>query len=158
MFAGALCAAVAAIMTAVKTGNAWLWPCVALLVLTGAARALASSPKGWRVLLARRARNLATDTRRRPLDLGLARLIPVEESKCYARRGCAGKNRRARGLGSGRLDVPKSLLVQSATELGYATQAHIPTEDYAEAVGAFLTALRAHGRLPFPPLPGTRRG
>jgi diguanylate cyclase (GGDEF)-like protein len=40
MFAGALCAAVAAIMTAVKTGNAWLLPCVALLVLTGAARAL----------------------------------------------------------------------------------------------------------------------
>src|SRR6185437_6366445 len=40
MFAGALCAAVAAIMTAVKTGNVWLWPCVALLVVTGAARAL----------------------------------------------------------------------------------------------------------------------
>jgi len=40
MFAGALCAAVAAIMTAVKTGNAWLWPCVALLIVTGAARAL----------------------------------------------------------------------------------------------------------------------
>jgi diguanylate cyclase (GGDEF)-like protein len=40
MFAGALCAAVAAIMTAVKTGNAWLWPCVALLVVTGAARAV----------------------------------------------------------------------------------------------------------------------
>ncbi|HEU0081406.1 MAG TPA: diguanylate cyclase, partial [Bradyrhizobium sp.] len=40
MFAGALCAAVAAIMTAVKTGNAWLWPCVALLVVTGAARGL----------------------------------------------------------------------------------------------------------------------
>jgi diguanylate cyclase (GGDEF)-like protein len=40
MFAGALCAAVAAIMTAVKTGGAWLWPCVALLVVTGAARAL----------------------------------------------------------------------------------------------------------------------
>ncbi|QWG14060.1 EAL domain-containing protein [Bradyrhizobium sediminis] len=40
MFAGALCAAVAAIMTAVKTGNAWLWPCVALLVVTGAVRAL----------------------------------------------------------------------------------------------------------------------
>src|ERR1044072_6737455 len=39
MFAGALCAAVAAIMTAVKTGNAWLWPCVALLIVTGAARA-----------------------------------------------------------------------------------------------------------------------
>jgi diguanylate cyclase (GGDEF)-like protein len=40
MFAGALCAAVAAIMTAVKTGDAWLWPCVALLVVTGAGRAL----------------------------------------------------------------------------------------------------------------------
>ena len=40
MFAGALCAAVAAIMTAMKTGNAWLWPCVALLVVTGALRAL----------------------------------------------------------------------------------------------------------------------
>ena len=40
MFVGALCAAVAAIMTAVKTGNAWLWPCVALLVVTGALRAL----------------------------------------------------------------------------------------------------------------------
>src|ERR1700761_3999094 len=40
MFAGALCAALAAIMTAVKTGNAWLWPCVALLVVTGAVRAL----------------------------------------------------------------------------------------------------------------------
>jgi diguanylate cyclase (GGDEF)-like protein len=40
MFAGALCAAVAATMTAVKTGNAWLWPCVALLVATGAVRAL----------------------------------------------------------------------------------------------------------------------
>ncbi len=40
MFAGALCAALAAIMTAVKTGNVWLWPCVALLVVTGAVRAL----------------------------------------------------------------------------------------------------------------------
>jgi diguanylate cyclase (GGDEF)-like protein len=40
MFAGALCAAVAAIMTALKTGNALLWPCVALLVVTGAFRAL----------------------------------------------------------------------------------------------------------------------
>ena len=39
MFAGALCAAVAAIMTAVKTGNLWLWPCVVILILTGAARA-----------------------------------------------------------------------------------------------------------------------
>ena len=40
MFAGALCAAVAAIMTALKTGNLLLWPCVALLVVTGALRAL----------------------------------------------------------------------------------------------------------------------
>jgi diguanylate cyclase (GGDEF)-like protein len=40
MFAGALCAAVAAVMTAAKTGNVWLWPCVALLVVTGALRAL----------------------------------------------------------------------------------------------------------------------
>ena len=40
MFAGALCAAVAAVMTALKTDNMWLWPCVALLVVTGAVRAL----------------------------------------------------------------------------------------------------------------------
>jgi len=40
MFAGALCAAVAAIMTAVKTGDPWLWPCAALLIVTGALRAL----------------------------------------------------------------------------------------------------------------------
>jgi diguanylate cyclase (GGDEF)-like protein len=40
MFAGALCAAVAALMTALKTDNMWLWPCVALLVVTGAVRAL----------------------------------------------------------------------------------------------------------------------
>ncbi len=40
LFAGALCAAVAAFMTALKTGNPWLWPCVGLLVVTGAARAL----------------------------------------------------------------------------------------------------------------------
>ncbi|MGB8399438.1 putative bifunctional diguanylate cyclase/phosphodiesterase [Bradyrhizobium sp.] len=40
MFVGALCAAVAAVMTALKTGDAWLWPCVALLVATGALRAL----------------------------------------------------------------------------------------------------------------------
>jgi diguanylate cyclase (GGDEF)-like protein len=39
MFVGALCAAVAAVMTAVKTGNVGLWPCVALLVVTGALRA-----------------------------------------------------------------------------------------------------------------------
>jgi len=40
LFAGALCAAIAAVMTALKTGNVWLWPCVALLVVTGAVRAL----------------------------------------------------------------------------------------------------------------------
>jgi diguanylate cyclase (GGDEF)-like protein len=40
MFAGALCAAAAAIMTAIETGNFWLWPCVALLVMTGGLRAL----------------------------------------------------------------------------------------------------------------------
>jgi diguanylate cyclase (GGDEF)-like protein len=40
LFAGALCAGVAAIMTALKTGNTWLWLCVALLVATGALRAL----------------------------------------------------------------------------------------------------------------------
>jgi diguanylate cyclase (GGDEF)-like protein len=40
LFAGALCAAVAAVMTALKTGNPWLWPCVVLLVVTGAARAI----------------------------------------------------------------------------------------------------------------------
>jgi diguanylate cyclase (GGDEF)-like protein len=40
LFVGALCAAVAAVMTALKTGNAWLWPIVALLVVTGAVRAI----------------------------------------------------------------------------------------------------------------------
>ena len=40
MFAGAVCAAIAAVMTALKTGNVWLWPCVALLVLTGGVRAI----------------------------------------------------------------------------------------------------------------------
>jgi len=40
MFAGALSAAIAAIMTAVKSGDQYLWPCVSLLVITGAARAL----------------------------------------------------------------------------------------------------------------------
>src|SRR5882724_10588977 len=40
MFAGALCAGIAAIMTAVKTGDDWLWPCVALLIVTGALRAV----------------------------------------------------------------------------------------------------------------------
>ena len=40
MFAGALCAAVAAVMTVLKTDSPWLWPCVALLIVTGALRAL----------------------------------------------------------------------------------------------------------------------
>jgi diguanylate cyclase (GGDEF)-like protein len=40
LFAGVLCAVFAAVMTALKTGIVWLWPCVALLLLIGAARAL----------------------------------------------------------------------------------------------------------------------
>ena len=47
MFAGALCAAIAAIMTAVKTGDVWLWPCVALLVATGGLRALDTRRYHW---------------------------------------------------------------------------------------------------------------
>src|SRR3981081_456774 len=39
MFAGALFAAVAAVMTALKSGDNLLWPCVALLIVTGAVRA-----------------------------------------------------------------------------------------------------------------------
>jgi diguanylate cyclase (GGDEF)-like protein len=38
MFAGAVCATIAAVMTALKTGNHLLWPCAALLVLIGALR------------------------------------------------------------------------------------------------------------------------
>jgi diguanylate cyclase (GGDEF)-like protein len=40
LFVGALCAAVAAVMTALKTGNVWLWPCAGFLVLAGAFRAV----------------------------------------------------------------------------------------------------------------------
>jgi hypothetical protein len=40
MFAGALCNAFAAVMTALKTGDARLWPCVVLLVVTGGVRAI----------------------------------------------------------------------------------------------------------------------
>ena len=40
LFVGSLCAAVAALMTAIRTGNPWLWPCVGLLIATGAIRAL----------------------------------------------------------------------------------------------------------------------
>jgi diguanylate cyclase (GGDEF)-like protein len=38
--AGMVCAAIAAVMTAIKTGNPWLWPCAALIVIFGLARAL----------------------------------------------------------------------------------------------------------------------
>ena len=40
LFAGAIMVAMAAAMTALKTGQVLLWPCVAFLVLSGAARAL----------------------------------------------------------------------------------------------------------------------
>ncbi|MET0220312.1 MAG: EAL domain-containing protein [Tardiphaga sp.] len=40
MFAGALCAAVAAVMTAVKSGDPNLWPCAILLIVAGGFRAL----------------------------------------------------------------------------------------------------------------------
>ena len=39
LLVGVGCAAIAATMTAVKTGSAWLWLCVVLLAVTGAARA-----------------------------------------------------------------------------------------------------------------------
>ncbi len=40
LFAGALMVAIAAAMTALKSGVVWLWPCVALLTVTGVARAV----------------------------------------------------------------------------------------------------------------------
>jgi diguanylate cyclase (GGDEF)-like protein len=40
MFAGAVFAAVAAVMTALKSGDHLLWPCAALLIVTGAVRAI----------------------------------------------------------------------------------------------------------------------
>jgi diguanylate cyclase (GGDEF)-like protein len=36
---GTVCAAVTALMTALKTGNVWIWPCVVLIVVIGTARA-----------------------------------------------------------------------------------------------------------------------
>ncbi|MEA2822065.1 MAG: hypothetical protein QOJ86_4069, partial [Bradyrhizobium sp.] len=39
MLAGALFAAIAAVMTALKSGDNWLWPCAGLLIVTGAFRA-----------------------------------------------------------------------------------------------------------------------
>jgi diguanylate cyclase (GGDEF)-like protein len=40
VFVGSLCAAIAAVMTAVKTGNPWLWPCAFAIILFGIGRAL----------------------------------------------------------------------------------------------------------------------
>ncbi|HEV7406859.1 MAG TPA: PAS-domain containing protein, partial [Bradyrhizobium sp.] len=40
MFAGAVFAAIAAVMTALKSGDDWLWPCAGLLIVTGAFRAV----------------------------------------------------------------------------------------------------------------------
>lgn len=40
MFLGALCAGVCALMTAVKTGDPWLWPCAAFIVLAGLVRSV----------------------------------------------------------------------------------------------------------------------
>ncbi len=40
MFAGAVFAAIAAVMTALKSGDDLLWPCAALLIVTGAFRAI----------------------------------------------------------------------------------------------------------------------
>ncbi len=40
VFAGCVCAAIAAVMTAVKTGNSLLWPCAVLIIIFGVARAL----------------------------------------------------------------------------------------------------------------------
>src|SRR5260370_41265953 len=40
MFAGAVFAAVAAVMTALKSGDHLLWPSAALLIMTGAVRAV----------------------------------------------------------------------------------------------------------------------
>ena len=39
MFAGTVCAAAAAVMTALKTGNVLLWPCAVLIIGIGTARA-----------------------------------------------------------------------------------------------------------------------
>jgi diguanylate cyclase (GGDEF)-like protein len=39
MLTGAICAAAAALMTAAKTGDIWIWPCAVLIVLVGTARA-----------------------------------------------------------------------------------------------------------------------
>jgi diguanylate cyclase (GGDEF)-like protein/PAS domain S-box-containing protein len=40
MFLGTLCAGVAALMTAIKTGDPWLWPCAVFIVLAGIVRSI----------------------------------------------------------------------------------------------------------------------
>jgi diguanylate cyclase (GGDEF)-like protein/PAS domain S-box-containing protein len=40
MLLGTLCGGVAALMTAVRTGDPWLWPCAAFIVLTGIVRSV----------------------------------------------------------------------------------------------------------------------
>ncbi|WP_296514805.1 EAL domain-containing protein [Rhodopseudomonas sp.] len=39
MLTGAICAAIAALMTAIKTGDVWIWPCALLIIAVGTARA-----------------------------------------------------------------------------------------------------------------------
>ena len=39
MLIGTICSALAAFMTALKTGNIWLWPCALLIMAIGTARA-----------------------------------------------------------------------------------------------------------------------
>ncbi len=39
ILSGTFCAAAAALMTAIKTGNAWIWPCALFIVVVGTARA-----------------------------------------------------------------------------------------------------------------------
>ena len=45
---GTFCAAAAALMTAVKTGNAWIWPCALFIVLVGMTRAYQMRKYGQR--------------------------------------------------------------------------------------------------------------
>jgi diguanylate cyclase (GGDEF)-like protein len=39
MLTGSICAGIAALMTALKTGNPWIWPCAILIIVIGTARA-----------------------------------------------------------------------------------------------------------------------
>src|SRR4051794_35795019 len=38
MFTGTLCATAAALMTALKTGIPWIWPCAIMIIVVGTAR------------------------------------------------------------------------------------------------------------------------